>query len=269
MRLRGERQATYAMQVCRLVWSWAVRHGRTTGVTVNPFLGMGLKSTAKAGNRPTSRAEYNLYREKARELGFQSMATAAALCFECCQRVWDAFGYEDPEGVERRGIEWSGYTPGVEITLVQSKTGNPVRLPLSMMVKGEDGAPERLMLYPELEEELARSRAAAPADAEVIVLEERSGHKYKERRMSAVHRKICDEAGLPKEMTFTGFRHGGITEIGESGEADMRAVSGHKTLDVTRIYNKASAEKARQIAAVRREHIARLAGDRNGAATDD
>ncbi|WP_242186409.1 hypothetical protein [Sphingomonas sp. CARO-RG-8B-R24-01] len=59
-------------------------------------------------------------------------------------------------------------------------------------------------------------------------------------------------------MTFTGFRHGGITEIGDAGEDDVRAVSGHKTLAVTKIYNKANAEKARRIASVRREHIARI-----------
>lgn len=76
--------------------------------------------------------------------------------------------------------------------------------------------------------------------------------------MSTVHRQICDEAGLPKEMTFTGFRHGGITEIGDSGEDDVRPVSGHKTLAVTKIYNKANVEKARRIAAARREHIAAL-----------
>lgn len=258
LREKGDRQATYAMQVCRLVWTWAARHSRVTGVKENPFKGMGLKSTAKKGNRETSRAEYNLYREKARELGYQSMATAAALCFECCQRVWDAFGFEDPDGVEHRGIEWAGYEPGVQIALVQSKTGNPVVLPLSIDVPAEGGGTERVALYPELEEELARSRAAAPAGAEIIVLEERSGAKYKERRMSSVHRAICVAAGLPKEMTFTGFRHGGITEIGDAGEDDVRAVSGHKTLAVTRIYNKASAEKARRIGAARRAHISEL-----------
>lgn len=224
----------------------------------NPFKGMGLSSTAAKGNRETSRAEYNLYRETARKMGFQSMATAAALCFECCQRVWDAFGFEDPDGKEHRGIEWAGYRPGEEISLVQSKTGNPVTLPLSIVVTGEDGKPETVLLYPELEEELSRSRAMVGAAATVIVIEERNGKKYTERRMSTINRKICEEAGLPKTMTFTGFRHGGITEIGDAGEDDVRAVSGHKTLAITRIYNKASAEKARRIGAARREHITAL-----------
>ena len=258
LRERGERQATYAMQVCRLVWTWAARHHRVTGVKENPFAGMGLKSTAAKGNRATSRTEYDLYRATARAMGYQSMATAAALSFECCQRVWDVFGFEDADGLKHRGIEWAGYRPAEQMSLVQSKTGNPVTLPLSMVIIGEDGKPETVSLYPELEEELARSRAVAAANAEVIVIEERSGEKYRERRMSSVHRKICAEAGLPKDMTFTGFRHGGITEIGDAGEDDVRAVSGHKTLAVTRIYNKASAEKARRIGSARREHILSL-----------
>lgn len=38
-RERGERQATYAMQVCRLVWNWAGRYEKQTGVSKgnNPF----------------------------------------------------------------------------------------------------------------------------------------------------------------------------------------------------------------------------------------
>lgn len=251
LRERGERQATYAMQVCRLVWTWAARHHRVTGVKENPFAGMGLKSTAAKGNRATTRPEYDLYRATAREMGYQSMATAAALAFECCQRVWDVFGFEDAEGVEHRGIAWSGYAPGDQISLVQSKTGNAVVLPLMIDVAGES-----VHLYPDLEAELART----PIVGDTIVVEERSGKKYKERRMSSVHRAICDKAGLPKDMTFTGFRHGGITEVG-SVSADVRPISGHATLDVTRIYNKATADKAREIAAARRAHVIKLGED--------
>jgi hypothetical protein len=257
LRANGERQATYAMQVCRLVWRWAARHHKATGVTENPFMGMGLSSTAVRGNRATSRAEYTLYRETARTLGFQSMATAAALCFECCQRVSDAFGYVDPDQPDRAAIVWEGYRAGEEVTLIQAKTGNPVTLPLFIEAAGDDGAAERVPLYPELEEELARSRPAADATGPII-LEERNGKRYAERRMSTIHRRICEEAKLPKDMTFTGFRHGGITEIGDAGQDDVRAVSGHKTLAVTKIYNKANVEKARKIAVARRAHIEAL-----------
>lgn len=52
--------------------------------------------------------------------------------------------------------------------------------------------------------------------------------------------------------------HGGLTEIGDAGETDMRAISGHKQISTTLIYNKVSAAKARRIAEVRRKHIAEL-----------
>ena len=74
--------------------------------------------------------------------------------------------------------------------------------------------------------------------------------------MSKIHRPICDAAGLPSEMTFTGFRHGGITELGDAGEDDVRPISGHTELKTTAIYNKMSRQKALRIARKRREHIA-------------
>ncbi|QUT04132.1 hypothetical protein KFK14_13380 [Sphingobium phenoxybenzoativorans] len=263
LREKGERDASYAMQVCRLVWRWAVRHHKITGVKENPFAGMGIKSVSLKGNRETSREEYDLYRKTARAMGYQSMATAAALCFECCQRVWDVFGLKDDDGEEHAGIPWENYQPGKAISVIQSKTGNPVWLELTTDVPAEGGGTESAALYPELEEELEAWAAKARRGADgnltgIIIREERNGEKYKHRRMSKVHREICDEAGLPTDMTFTGFRHGGITEIGASGEADVRPISGHKTLAVTAIYNKATAEKGRRIALKRREHIEKL-----------
>lgn len=265
----GMRQAAYAMQVCRLVWGWAIRHYSATGLKesqANPFAGMSLEGSRGKGNRETSRAEYTLYKDTARALGYQSMATAAAISFECCQRVWDAFGLKDPEdgepcGDEQSGALWENYAPGESLSIIQSKTGNLVTFEMVSVFKIE-GQPEIVELYPELEKELALSQAAAEARAAglsgPIVVEERSGKPYKHRRMSTVHREICEKAGLPKDMTFTGFRHGGITELGDMGESDVRAVSGHKTLDTTKIYNKASAEKGRRIALKRREHVRKM-----------
>lgn len=130
-------------------------------------------------------------------------------------------------------------------------------LPLFIAAAGDDGAPDHVPLYPGLEDEPARSRPAAGASGPII-LEERNGKLYSGRHMSTNHRRICDAAKLPKEMTFTGFRHGGITEIGGAGEDDVGAVSVHKTLAVTKISNKANAEKVRRIAVARRAHIATL-----------
>lgn len=260
---QGKRMGAYAMQVCRLTWTWAVRHKKTTGVTDNPFLKMSIATGATEGNRETTRAEYDLYREKARELGFQSMATAAALSFEFCQRVWDVFGFVDPDGAKKRGFVWSDYRPGETFGFKQSKTGKVMRLPLYEVVDRQ-----KVALYPELEEELQRT----PRKGLLIVVEERNGLPYAERRMSGVHRMICEAAGLPKKMTFTGFRHGGATELGDAGVEDLRPVTGHDLTSTTKVYNKINERKARAIGLKRREHLALLAdleaGDNQFAAAD-
>jgi hypothetical protein len=245
---KGIRMGAYAMQVCRLVWTWALRHHKTTGVTENPFRRMSIESGAVDGNRPTSRTEYNLYRETARKMGFQSMATAAALTFELCPRVWDVFGFVDGDGDKRRGLVWGDYQPGESFTIRQSKKhGKKVVIPLYEVVDRK-----KIYLYPELEEELK----CTPRSGVLIVVEERTGLPYPLRHMSTVHRKICEEAGLPKKMTFTGFRHGGITELGDAGAEDVRPITGHSEAKTAEIYNKANERKARIIAAKRREHIA-------------
>ncbi|WCT73971.1 hypothetical protein PQ455_01680 [Sphingomonas naphthae] len=246
----GERQGSYMMQVCRLVWNQAMRPGysKATGVKANPFSGMGIKSTSGTGNRAATRAEYDAYRATARAMGKQSMATAAAICFEGCQRVYDAFGFEDPDK-KVRGVMWRDYRPGERISLIQSKTGNLVKIPLVDSIDGE-----AVVLYPDLEEELGRM--VRREDGGLI------GEAYDVDYMAKLHRRIRKKAGLPSDLRFTGFRHGGITEIGDAGEDDVRAVSGHKTLDITAIYNKASEAKGRRIALKRREHVALItAGD--------
>lgn len=250
----GERQGSYMMQVCRLVWNQAARHHKATGVKDNPFSGMGIKSSSGAGrgNRASTRAEYEAYKLAAAEMGKHSMAAAAAILFEGCQRVYDAFGFEDPDGYVR-GVRWGGYRPGESIGLIQSKTGNVVDIPIVDRLDGEV-----VVLYPELEAAIGGLKRGA--DDDLIVRDERTGAAYTKDYMNKLHRRIRKKAELPDDLKFTSFRHGGITELGDSGEVDVRAVSGHKTLNVTGIYNKASQEKALRIAARRREHITTLVG---------
>lgn len=266
----GERTGAYMMQVCRLVWSLASRPGysKVTGVKVNPFKGMGIKASSGAGkgNRAATREEYNRYREVAREMGKQSMATAAALCFETCQRVFDVFGFADPDGRVVRGFFWADYRPGELITVVQSKTGKRITLPL---VDGEGD--DAVLLYPELEEELARTPRGRGIGRDMIVVGDNTGEPFSVGYMQKLHRQIREKAGLPSDLRFTSFRHGGMTEIGDAGIDDTRAVSGHSKLETTAIYNKANQAKARRIARERRAHVAMITagekakGDGSGA----
>ena len=245
----GKRTAAYAMQVGRRVWNEAIRHKKAKDP--NPFARMGIKTGSEKGNRPTTRDEYDLFRETARGMGIQSMAAAAALSFELVRRVTDVFGYvfEGKED-EAPGIFWEDYQPGVSIALRQGKTGDRQVIPL----RGEsvDGQPGPL-LYPALEEELAR---LPPATGHMVINEE-TGHRYSEDQAQRVFRKIHKAAGLPKGMTLTGFRHGGATELGDAGIYDIRPVSGHRTLQQTTTYNKANENKARSAGEVRRAHVKR------------
>lgn len=242
----GLREASYAMTVCRLVWKAAKRHHTITGIKENPFAEMGLKTTAQSTTYAASREEYETYKAMAQKLGYQSMATAAALAFEGCQREWDVFGFVDPDGRKQRGFRWSEYKPGVSIVLNQSKTGKRVEIPLS------DGG---VQLMPELEEELHRLDRALSAKGlkgDTIVVRETDGKPWDEHAMRKAHRKIRLAAGLPKQLSFTTFRHGGLTELGDAGVADVRPFSGHTQLSTSLIYNKATIRKAKAAAILRR-----------------
>jgi hypothetical protein len=250
MQEHGKRGGAYAMQVCRRVWNEAMRHEKTCPVKIggekNPFSKMNIKMVADKGNRATTRAEYDAFRAKAREMGFQDMATAAAITFELVRRVSDVFGYINEPGDEEKGFFWADYKPGVEMAMRQGKTGISQVIPLV----GEHGE----SLYPELEAELARSWR--PGQAGHIVLTA-SGKRFNEAEAIRLFRKIRDAAGLPKNMTLTGFRHGGATELGDAGVTDIRPISGHKTLGQTLTYNKATEGKARTAGQARRKHVTR------------
>ena len=108
------------------------------------------------------------------------------------------------------------------------------------------------LLYPDLEAELARHE---PGSTGHIVINEATGKRYNEGEAIRTFRRIRNKAGLPKEMTFTGFRHGGATELGDAGVFDLRPISGHRTLGQTGTYNKVTESKSRTAGEARRAHI--------------
>ncbi len=87
------------------------------------------------------------------------------------------------------------------------------------------------------------------------MLNEASGKRYTSDEMARVFRKIRVAAGLPDGMSFTGFRHGGATELGDVGIEDIRPISGHRTLGQTTVYNKVTEKKARRIGERRRAGV--------------
>lgn len=105
-----------------------------------------------------------------------------------------------------------------------------------------------------------RARHCGEGVPQMIVVNEGAGKPYSLGYVQKLHRQIRVKAGLPDDLRFTSFRHGRLTEIGDAGEADMRAVSGHSEIKITKIYDKASREKARRIAVTHRAHIVKITG---------
>ena len=76
-------------------------------------------------------------------------------------------------------------------------------------------------------------------------------------------KKVVRAAGLRDELTFTSFRHGGITEAADSGltDAEIRAISRHTSSKVLPRYAKktleqvAEATSKRRVARTKRGHL--------------
>ncbi|MEI9924498.1 MAG: hypothetical protein WDN50_14040 [Bradyrhizobium sp.] len=80
-----------------------------------------------------------------------------------------------------------------------------------------------------------------------------TGGKNPMRYVQAEVRRICRAAGLPDDITFTSFRHGGHTEGADSEltDAQMRALGGHKT--TASVVRYAKATKVQQQIAARKQ----------------
>ncbi len=67
------------------------------------------------------------------------------------------------------------------------------------------------------------------------------------RTMQRIFSKIRQNAGLPAGITFTSFRHGGHTDAANAGlsDAQLRALSGHRTPRMVELYAKRTMDQRR------------------------
>jgi hypothetical protein len=245
------------MNSCRRAWNIAGRRNPGKVPPVNPFATMGLQSTDR--ETPTATlAELQAFRTKAVELGLPSLATAALIGWEWLQREVDIFAT----------FQVSDYRPKERpnaVRVIHEKTNEENWIPL---FDEETGAP----FYPELMAELdviKRTRIAG------LMLRRDWGKQApwptwpnpEEVDLTHMSRKVKEvirAAGLRDELTFTSFRHGGVTEAADSDltDAEMRAQGRHKSAKVLPRYAKRT---MKQVAAgARKRRAARTDSGQNG-----
>jgi hypothetical protein len=240
--IRRERRTTvnHAMKSCRRAWN-VVARAYPHLVPANPFSKMGLKSRSK----PTPTATYDellQFRKAAKIAGRSSLATAALFHWEITAHgvsVLDRLMVEHYRPRERPDA----------IFIAQEKSGESYWYPLS----DRDGS----LLFPELVKEL-----------DALCKDRIGGHLFlrdgtmkpwyttKGDRSYFTHevKKVIRTAGLRDELTFTSFRHGGITEAADSGltDAEIRAISRHTSSKVLPRYAKKTLDQVAEATSKRR-----------------
>jgi hypothetical protein len=217
--IERERRPTVnlAMKACRRAWNVVARSHPGKLPFVNPFAQMGLTSSER--ETPTATfAELTAFRAKAKEMGYASLATAALISWEWVQRGIDVFATFDV----------SHYRPKERpnaVRVLHGKTHAEAWVPLLNKTGGA--------IYPELQAELdaiKRERIAGlmicrdtgdRAPWPTWPTEDNPDLTFMRRKV----REIMRAAGLRNGLTFTSFRHGGFTEMGDAELTDRQIMA--------------------------------------------
>lgn len=211
-----------AMKSCRRAWNVMYRAEPDLVPAGNPFARMELKDTSK--ETPTATfADLEAFVAAADAAGVASLGTAAMVAWEWLQREEHVFG----------ALLADHYRPRArpnEVLVVHPKTGEEAWI--ALFANGEP-------LFPELVARLDALKAARIAGPLIVRdwVDETAGvpvpwitAKGDLTYMRHRAKRLIAAAGLRPELTFTSFRHGGMTELGDADltDAQIRAISRHK-----------------------------------------
>lgn len=230
-----ERRTTvnHAMKSCRRAWNVVARLHRTE-VPPNPFAGMGLISSGGVVKEATY-ADLLAAVAQADAMGLFSLGTALMLTWEWLQREEHIFTRFELAHYRPRGRE-------CEVFIVHPKNGESTWIPLF----DHAGA----ALFPELMARMDRLKANRVGNGLFFLrdwIDRRAGvqlpwatKKGALDLIGAKVRLILRAVGTDPAVTFTSFRHGGLTELGDADltDAQIRAVSRHKSPKVLTRYVK-------------------------------
>jgi hypothetical protein len=202
---------------------------------LNPFAGVDVQYKP-APTRPVTHTELLRFVKAADKDGDCSIGTAAMIAFYWLQRETDIIGR----------LSWvQHYRPADNPKIARiyhHKTHELVEMPLY----DEDGT----VLWPELMERLDGS----PRRGTLIVMRDKLDRKrktylpWKEDYFRHRVAEIRAAAGIDPAVKFMGLRHGGNTEGADADltDAQLRALSGHKTANMTVLYAKQTMKQRRE-----------------------
>ena len=229
------RTALLSIVCCRTAWNWARRAKPEIIPSLNPFAGVDMQYKASP-TRPVTHAELLRFVKAADEVGEPSIGTAAMIAFYWLQRETDIIGR----------LSWvQHYRPADDPNVARiyhHKTRELVEMPLY-----DD---DDTVLWPEL---MGRLDGAARRGT-LIVMRDKLDRKrkiylpwkedYFRNRVAAIR----SAAGIDAAAKFMGLRHGGNTEGADADltDAQLRALSGHKTASMTALYAKQTMKQRRE-----------------------
>jgi hypothetical protein len=227
------RTAVLAVTVCKRAWNVARRDKPKLISWENPFDKMELSYSPRP-TRHVTHAELERFVRAADEADESSLGTAAMIAYYWLQREEDIIAR----------LSWSDYRPvdAPDIARIfHHKTGERVEMPLN----DEDGT----VLWPEL---MARLDSI-PRHGTLIVTRDRPDRRrkvylpWKEDYFRHRVASIRNAAGIVSQAKFMGLRHGGSTESGDADltDAQIRALSGHRTTSMTALYTKRTMRQRR------------------------
>ncbi|MDU0341337.1 hypothetical protein [Bosea rubneri] len=222
--VQRERKTTTnaAMKSCRRGWNIAYRAEPSIVPKDNPFARMGLNESSTP-NVDATFEQLKAFVAKADAENRSSLGTAAMITWEWLQRGEHVFG----------AFEVAHYQPKERpdaVQIVHPKTEKEVWWPLF-----DPEQSERVPLFPELMarlDEIKRNRIGGlmlvrdwKDDKEGRPLPWPTGNKGDLTYMRHEVKRIIVAAGLPDNLSFTSFRHGGLTETGDANMTDREILA--------------------------------------------
>ena len=256
-------RAKHAMNVVRQIIAFGVTLGFDDCIRADLILGKIRFSSPPPRTEKLTFDHVQAIREAAHRMNLGSVALATVLQFELSLRQKDVVGEWEPAPLAEGGISYHGRRWVNGLTWSHIDASNILR---KVTTKKGVAVEHDLSLSTLVLEEMAR----VPAERRVgpMIISERTGTPYKNRKFSEAWRRVANAAGVPHTVWNMDARSGAISELYDAGASapDAMKHAGHQDPRMSARYNRGSLEQTRRAAKQRQEK--RLKNTNKGRARD-